>query len=82
MTTIEQLRITVDMISEQIDTLQNRTRAVERFMKDTKRMIREENPFASTIDVDAFIAIQTPLFISMLTEVEEAADALNTDVLA
>lgn len=69
----------------QVKELRNATTVLEGFMTSVNTFINDPNfssiMFNTSEKVDAFVAIQLPIFTSLLTAVETKADALNSDSL-
>lgn len=78
--TLSELQSLATTINQQVKDLRNATTILEGFMASVITFVNDPN-FSSTIDVDAFVAIQLPIFTSLLTAVEQKADALNSDIL-
>lgn len=78
--TLSELRALFETIDGQSRTLYETTAQLRAFMNNIRSIIYDPN-FSETIDVDQFVAIQTPIFTQMLTSIETAADAMNTDIL-
>ena len=60
--------------------------ALKALLANAYGTVREGSPYVSAMfpnqaAVDAFVAVQTPLYIQALTELEQATDALGTDIL-
>lgn len=80
-TTIEELRTIVAAIKPLIARVNASSSDLEVFITEIEEMISTQNVFNNSIDPNAFVAIQTPIYIQLLTDLETAADALNTDPL-
>lgn len=76
--TLEELRVIVADVVEKAETLHGKAIRLKNFMNRISTMVNDEQ-FSSTINVDSFVAIQTPLYLALLHEIEVAADALGTD---
>lgn len=77
--TLEELRTIVADVVEKAETLHGKTMRLKSFMNRISTMVNDEQ-FSSTINVDPFVAIQTPLYLALLHDIEVAADALGTDL--
>ena len=79
--TIEELRIILaDLLPKAYD-LSRAAQNFAGFIEQVNGAISPNNPFSGAINVDQFVAIQTPIYLSLLTAVETAADVLGTDPL-
>ena len=68
------------------ENLQNKTNNLKAMLEKVNDVVSNDNPYYSTLfpnqaALDAFIAIQTTIYIQTLTEVETASDAFGTDGL-
>lgn len=75
--TIEELRILVEDISNKTNSLTNKSVELRTFLNQVSTIINISNPFSNAINVDAFIAIQNPLYQSKLTEIQTALNELT-----
>lgn len=77
--TLQELRTIVADVAQKGDTLFGKTMRLKSFIDRVDRIIND-NEFAATINVDAFVAVQTPIYLAILHDIEVAADALGTDL--
>lgn len=76
--TLAELRAIVADVSQKSDTLFGKTMRLKSFINRIETILND-NDFASTINVDQFVALQTPIYLAILHDIEVAADALGTD---
>ena len=79
--TLDDLRAIVIYVRTKRESLMSSVQDFETFVEVVWDAIKPENPFASTIDVDAFVAIQVPIYLAKLTAIETASDQFGTDLL-
>lgn len=77
---LSELRAIVLDVQTKAHTLNATTQNLRGFIDAVETMVGESNSFAETINVDQFVAIQTPIYLELLRQIEIAADALGTDV--
>lgn len=78
--TLDELRVIVTDIFQKSTVLAQKTNLLQSFMTEINAQISPNNSFVSTINIDQFVAIQTPLYLALLHDIEVAADALGTDL--
>lgn len=76
--TLQELQAIVEDVRTKANMLQGAASNLASFMEKIYRIINDPD-FSSTINVDAFVAIQTPLYLEHLHNIEVAADVLGTD---
>lgn len=76
MTTIQELRIIVEDIKNKTAELVKASNELNSFVNRVSSLISESNPFASTIDIDELITLETPLYNALLTRVQNSVTAL------
>lgn len=77
--TIDELRDIISDLEIKSEALTNAASNLQSLVAEVKRFITPANPYASTIDIDALVAINTPLYLNRIAAIEAAADALGTD---
>ena len=77
--TLEELRVLVADIKTKSRAIRDAALSLDQMIVAIDAQINNE--YASTINVDAFVAIQTPIYLERLTALEAATDALGTDAL-
>lgn len=77
--TLQELQIIVDDIQTKVGVVNGNSRALRSFIDEVSQIIN--GPYSSTINVDAFVALQTPIYLELLTNLEQSTDALGTDGL-
>lgn len=80
-TTLEELRTLYEDINPKVYELFYAAEDLKVLLDGVGQDISNSNPFSSAINVDPYVAIQTPLYLEKLTRIETAADALGTDAL-
>ena len=75
--TLQELRTIVADIQDKEMALMDSVQKLGGLLATVSHIIN--GPFSSTINVDALVALETPLYIEALTAIETAADALGTD---
>jgi hypothetical protein len=76
--TLEELQEALEVTGPLVAALKSKVDELEVFIRRIYVYINDPN-FAVTVDVDAFVAIQVPIYTALLVEIETAADALGTD---
>jgi len=79
--TRQELQVIVDDLLQKSTALSQKANELQSFMTDIKNTIADSNPFAETINIDQLVAIQTPIYLQLLTAIETAADVIGTDSL-
>jgi hypothetical protein len=77
-TTLEELRESVALVLALSEALSKVSGDLNTFMLRVDTYVNDED-FSPSIDVDVFIATQSPIYNGLLVAIEEAADALGTD---
>lgn len=78
--TLDELRAIAADVLQKSTVLSGKANALESFIREISSLISADNPFSGTINVDQFVAIQAPLYLALLHDIEVAADALGTDL--
>mgnify|MGYP001255332504 CR=1 FL=1 len=81
MTTIQELRVIVEDIKTKSIEMSVASQNLIVFVREVEYIIAETNPLSDAVNIDALIAIYSPIYLQKLTRIETAADALGTDVL-
>ena len=79
--TIEELRVVASAEAQKVRNLYNAAQELDIFIHGAVDRLNEDDPLSAAINPDAFIAIQLPIYTQLLTAIETASDALNTDAL-
>lgn len=78
MTLAELQTIVADIQTKSAD-LTTKVADLSRFVTRVSSIINDTQ-FNTTLNIDQFVAIQTPLYLALLHNIEVAADALGTDL--
>jgi len=76
MMTLEQLRVIANETELKTTAVYEASNKLNIFMRQIVNMLSEQNPYAEAINVDEFVAIQTPLFNALVAELTAAYNEL------
>lgn len=79
--TLEELQAIVQDVAAKSSALLDASQQLNGFFQEVLADVHPSNPLSAAINVDAYVAIQTPIYLAKLTAVEAAADLLGSDLL-
>lgn len=77
--TLTELRNIVADLQPKVDRVCAAAHQVDSLLAEVDGLINGQ--YADTFNVDALVALQSPRYVALLTELEEATDVLGTDNL-
>ena len=74
--TLSELRILVEELNVKVTDASNKVVELKAFISEVNNAVQASNPFSEAIDVDAFVALQNPLYQAKLTTAKDAVQIL------